>query len=351
VPTAPHGCAVNPELRALFDAGPGFLNTATVGIPPAASVDAMAAAMDDWRRGRLRPTEFDSLVDRGRAAWARLIGVEVSTVAAGLAVSPFTGIVAASLRPGARVLTADGDFTSVLFPMLAQAGRGIVVESVPLESLADVREPVDLIAVSLVQSADGRVVDLDRLLAAKAATGARLLIDVTQASGWLATNCSEVDFVVCAAYKWLLCPRGVAFFAARPERWDQLRPDAAGWYAGDDPWTSIYGAPLRLAPDARRFNLSPAWVCWSAAAPTLELLAGLDPQELQSHDVALADLFLRELGRPSQGSAIVTVDSPDAAERLADAGIHTAVRAGRVRASFHLYNTEDDALAAAAALR
>jgi selenocysteine lyase/cysteine desulfurase len=342
---------VNGEVRALFDAGAGFLNTATVGIPPTASVEAMAASIDDWRRGDLRPTDFDALVDRGRAAWSRMVGVDVSTVAAGLAVSHFVGLVAGSLPAGARVLTADGDFTSVLFPMLAQTDRGVTVSSVALESLPDAREPVDLIAVSLVQSADGRVTDLDRLRAAREATGAKLLIDVTQACGWLPLDCADVDFVVCAAYKWLLCPRGIAFLAARPEHWASLRPDAAGWYAGDDPWKSIYGAPLRLAADARRFNLSPAWLCWSAAAPTLELLDGLDRQDLHAHDVGLADLFLSELGKPSQGSAIVTVDVPDAADRLAAAGISTAVRAGRVRASFHLYNTPDDAHAAARALR
>jgi selenocysteine lyase/cysteine desulfurase len=342
---------VNRELRALFDAGPGFLNTATVGIPPAEAVEAMAATMDVWRHGEMRPTDFDSLVDRGRAAWARMVGVDVSTVAAGLAASHFVGLVAASLPEGARVLTADGDFTSVLFPMLAQADRGVIVESVPLESLADAGGPADLIAVSLVQSADGRVTGLGQLRAARERTGAKLLIDVTQACGWLPLECADVDFVVCAAYKWLLCPRGVAFFSARADHWDALRPDDAGWYAGDDPWASIYGAPLRLAPDARRFNLSPAWLCWSAAAPTLELLAGLDMGELHAYDVGLADLFLAELGRPSQGSAIVTVDSPDAATRLAAAGIKTAVRAGRVRASFHLYNTAADAHAAAKALR
>ena len=35
----------------------------------------------------------------------------------------------------------------------------------------------------------------------------------------------------------------------------------SGWYAGDDPWQSIYGPPLRLAMDARRFNVSPPRWC------------------------------------------------------------------------------------------
>ena len=45
-----------------------------------------------------------------------------------------------------------------------------------------------------------------------------------------------------------------------------------------------------------------------------------------------------------------TVEVPGAAERLAAAGVRTAVRAGRVRASFHVYNTDADVDAAVAAL-
>jgi selenocysteine lyase/cysteine desulfurase len=36
------------------------------------------------------------------------------------------------------------------------------------------------------------------------------------------------------------------------------------------------------------------------------------------------------------------VDVPDAEARLAKAGVRAAVRAGRVRASFHVYTTEAD---------
>jgi selenocysteine lyase/cysteine desulfurase len=38
----------------------------------------------------------------------------------------------------------------------------------------------------------------------------------------------------------------------------------------------------------------------------------------------------------------VTVDRPDAQERLDRAGVRAAVRAGRVRASFHAYSTDAD---------
>jgi len=67
--------------------------------------------------------------------------------------------------------------------------------------------------------------------------------------------------------------------------------------------------------------------------------------------MSLANSFLTGLGEPPGDSAIVTVRSDGAAERLAAAGVRTAVRAGRVRASFHLYNTEADVEQAVAALR
>jgi len=78
------------------------------------------------------------------------------------------------------------------------------------------------------------------------------------------------------------------------------------------------------------------------AAPALELLEAVGIPAVHDHNVALADRFLAGLGREPAGSAIVTVDVPDAERRLAAAGVRAAVRAGRVRASFHLYSTERD---------
>jgi selenocysteine lyase/cysteine desulfurase len=167
----------------------------------------------------------------------------------------------------------------------------------------------------------------------------------------LPVDCSRVDYAVCAAYKWLLAPRGTAFLSIRPERADAVTPHAANWYAGGDIWGSIYGTPLRLAADARRFDISPAWLCWAGAAPSIELVAGLDQAAVLAHDVGLADAFLEGMGMPSQGSAIVTVDVEGAAEALASAGVRAAVRAGRVRLSFHICNDDTDVDLALSTLR
>ena len=341
---------MTPELRAHFDQDAGYLNTATLGVPPRPAYTAVAEVVEGWRRGRLMAADFDDCVRRARRAWATLTGVAVEQVATGSTVSALVGLVAAALPNGARVVCARGEFTSVVFPFLAHADRGVTVTEVDLAELPAAAGSADLLAVSAVQSSNGRLVDLDALLSAARAAGARVLLDTTQSCGWLPLDCADVDYVVCAGYKWLLAPRGTAYLSVRPELMDGLRPIAAGWYAGDDPWSSIYGAPLRLAPDARRFDISPAWFAWAGAAESLELLAGLELTAVRRHNVSLADRFLGELGLPSQNSAIVSVDAPGAAERLAAAGVRTAVRAGRVRASFHLYNDEADVELAVAAL-
>src|SRR5207244_12362065 len=155
---------------------------------------------------------------------------------------------------------------------------GVTVKTVPLAGLVEaIRPGVDLVAVSAVQSADGRIVPggLDALAAAAARHGCLTYIDATQAVGWLAFNADAFDFVSCAAYKWLLSPRGTAFGVVRPERLGMLPPLSAGWYAGDDPWTSIYGPPLRLATDARRLDISPAWLAWAGTVPALAALPGV----------------------------------------------------------------------------
>src|SRR4029453_3660573 len=123
------------------------------------------------------------------------------------------------------------------------------------------RPGVSLGGVSAGQSADGPLVPggLDALASAAAAHGSLTYVDASQAVGWVPFDAGRFDFVSCPAYKWLRSPRGTAFGVVRPERLEMLRPLHAGWYAGADPWTSIYGPPLRLAREARRLHNPPPW--------------------------------------------------------------------------------------------
>jgi selenocysteine lyase/cysteine desulfurase len=333
-----------------FDISPGYLNTASIGIPPLFVADAVAQAVGRWRTGSDRSNAFDAAVAAARKAWASLIGVGPENVAIGASVSQLIGLVAASVPDGTRVLAVAGEFTSVIFPFAAQAHRGVTVTEVEPTELVSRVNGHDLVAVSVVQSADGAIADVDRLYEAAAASGARVLLDVTQAAGWLPLRLERADWVVGASYKWLLSPRGAAWLALRPDTLESTVPQAANWYAAGDPWSATYGLPLRLSPDARRLDLSPVWFAQGGAAAALPWLATLDLAAIHAHCVGLADSLLAKLGLPPRGSAIVALDMPGAAERLAAAGITATSRAGRARLSFHLYNTAEDVEMAADAL-
>ena len=176
-----------------FEPDGTYLNSATMGLPPRATLAALAAAQDEWRRGTAHAPGYDADVAAAREAYARLVGVRPETVAIGSQVSPLVALVAAAVPDGATVLVPEGEFTSVTFPFLAQEARGIRVREVPL---AEVAEHVDgstgLVALSAVQSSDGAVADLAAVEAAAARHGVDVLVDVTQAAGWLPLEAGSV---------------------------------------------------------------------------------------------------------------------------------------------------------------
>jgi len=339
------------EAQKLFEPEGVYLNSASYGLPPRTAWDELQTVLDQWHHGKTSWEPWGEATGRARRAFARLVGVAEEDVAEGASVSQLLGLVAASLPEGTRVLAPDDDFTSLLFPFLAQAGRGIEVRTAPLDRLADaVTRETDVVAASLVQSANGYVLDLDAVIEAAAASEALVVIDATQACGWLPVDASRVDVLACHAYKWLCSPRGTAFMTLSEGLRDRVRPDQAGWWAGPDQLGTYYGTPLRLAESARRLDISPAWFPWVGTAPAVELLAEIGAEAIHEHDVGLANRFRAGLGLEPGDSAIVSTDVPDAQEKLERAGVLAAVRAGSLRASFHLYTTEADVDAALDAL-
>jgi selenocysteine lyase/cysteine desulfurase len=330
------------KAQRLWSPRPGWLNTASYGLPPQPAWEALQAALADWQVGATSWEGWSEATDVARSSFARLIGVPAADVTVGAQVSPLIGPLAAALPDGARVVAPDIEFTSNLFPWLVQQDR-LSVTTVPTDRLLDaVAGGCDVVAFSLVQSATGEVADYPAIVAAARDAGALVVVDATQACGWLPFDGRLADVVAVGGYKWLMGPRGTAFAYLSPAVQELMPPIAAGWYAGAEVHESYYGPPLRLAANARRFDTSPAWFSWVGAAPALAVLEDIGLDAIRDHNVALANRFLTGLGRPACNSAIVTVDVPDAERKLEAAGARAAVRAGRVRASFHVYSTEAD---------
>jgi selenocysteine lyase/cysteine desulfurase len=330
----------------------GYLDTATYGLPPRRTFAALERALAGWRdREDWRRWEADG--EACRRLFARLVGGRPEDVALLPAVSAAAGVVAASLPagPGDNVVCYEQEFQSALFPWLALERRGVEVRLRPLERLAEaVDARTQLVAVSAVQSADGRTADLDALRD----TGAPLFVDVTQAAGAVPVDLDGVDFLAAAGYKWLLCPRGLAFLHVCPERLAEIEPWLAGWKSARDPYERYYGPPRDLADDARRLDVSLPWLLAAGARASLELLLEVGPPRVAEHDLALARRLAAELRLPEPASPIVRVPVADAGAALAhleSLGVRASGRAGAVRVSFHLYSTEADADLAADGLQ
>jgi selenocysteine lyase/cysteine desulfurase len=332
------------EARDQWSPSGTYVNTASYGLPPRVGWDALQAALADWQSGRTSWEHWGDSTEAARTAFARITNVAPADVAVGATVSGLVGLIAASLPAGSRVVIPEIEFTSLLFPFLVQEELGrCQVRLVPVERIAEaVDESTDVVAFSAVQMSNGEVADLETIAAAAEAHGVMAIVDATQAVPWLPLDASRFDAVVCGAYKWLLSPRGSAFMSVRPERLEEIVPLTAGWYGGEDVHASYFGPPLRLARGARRFDGSPAWFTWVGTQPALELLERIGTDAIHTHDLQLANAFRAGLGLPPSNSAIVSVEISDAQERLARAGVMAATRGGRLRTSWHVYNTDAD---------
>ena len=317
----------------------------------------MQAAADEWRHGR---TGFTAGTGRSAAARARV------RAARGRRRrrrrdrprrsrrSP--GWSAAALPDGARVLAAEGDFTSVLFPFLAQARRGVTRRARAARAARRGARAAPRPRRVQRGAERGRARRRPRRGRRGGRRARRAHVRRHDAGDRLA----PLDHGALRLHR----VRGLQV-AAQPARDRVLHaapgaarraasPHGAGWYAGEDVDASYYGAPLRLAADARRFDLSPAWHCWVGAAPALELLAERRDRGDRTRTTSRSRTgCARGSGMPPGDSAIVSVGGlpADAAARLAAAGVMAAGRGGALRLSFHLYTTEADvdrALAVAA---
>lgn len=338
------------DVRELWEPAAPYLNTATFGLPPRTAWEALQDALADWHHGRTSWEHWCDATDRSREHFATLVGGRPERVATGASVSHLVGLVAASVPEGSRLLVPEVDYSSLTWPFLVH-GERFTVRSTPIDRLADaIDAATDVVVFSTVQSSNGVVADVDAIAEAAAAHDVFTVVDATQSIGWLPLDAGRFDAVACTAYKWLMSPRGTAFLALSERAFVQVTPTAANWFAADERFGRYYDPQVRLADDARRLDLSPAWFSWVGTEPALRILAEVGVEEIHRHDVALANRFRDGLGLPPSNSAIVSADLPDAEERLARAGIRASVRGGAFRASFHLYNTDEDVDAALAAL-
>ncbi|MEU1281090.1 aminotransferase class V-fold PLP-dependent enzyme [Streptomyces sp. NPDC005805] len=338
---------LHPSAAGEFAPASTYLNTSLCGLLPHRSVRAITRLAQELAEGRTGGSGDWDAVEDSRASFARLTGVDAARVAVGGSVSVHVGLIAASMPPGAEILFPEDEYASVITPFTVRGD--LRTRFAPLEKLADAVGPeTALVALSSVQSSDGRIADLAAVRAAAAAHGARTLLDASQSAGWLPLRAGEWDYTVTGAFKFLLCPRGVSFLTVTEDAQRELVPLHAGTFAAEHLWETTYGPITELAHSARRFDAPPSFLSYHGGRRSLALVEEMGVDALGGHALALARRFragLTELGRPAveADSAVVAVPGlGDRAGALAAAGVAVSARAGGLRAAFHLYNTAAD---------
>ena len=94
--------------RAEFTAETTYLNTASMGLPPRRSLDAVSAAVERWRTGHAAPPDYDAPLTASRTAYAALVGVDPSTVTLRGSLTP------SSCQPAGSARRSPGDLAARL---------------------------------------------------------------------------------------------------------------------------------------------------------------------------------------------------------------------------------------------
>jgi selenocysteine lyase/cysteine desulfurase len=334
----------------LFEPGEGvvYLDAATYGLPPRPTLDAIRQALSDWQHGTANWQDWDRHGDRARALFAEILGASSDSVALIPSASVGVGTAASRLSAGDEAVVADDEFRSVIYPVLVRQRDGVRVRVVAFDRLAEsLTADTRLVAFSLIQSQSGRAAALTDILAAARGTGTEVLIDATHALPFVsvADEIGAIDYLVCAAYKHLLCPRGTGFLYVAPRHLNELVPANANWRTSRDPYGVYYGPPLDLPDAAARFDVSLAWFDWIGASASLKLIRQWQlGGELDAVKGLARDLATRLGQAPPRGSVVSLplADVDRARAALAADGIRASVRAGAVRLSPHVYNTASD---------
>jgi selenocysteine lyase/cysteine desulfurase len=292
--------------------------------------------------------------DRIAAAW----GVERGDIGFTAHVAEGVSMIVESLdwRDGDNAVTDPDEYPSLVAPLALQRQPRVALRHARAGDPAALAAAVDartrLIAVSHVSYLTGERYDLTALRAIADRVGALLVVDHTQAAGYLPIDPRLADFAFAATYKWQLGMTGTAIAHWNRARQPGWAPSTAGWHSIASMARPDYGAGLALVPDAMRFARgNPAHAALYVLDSALDYLGGFAPGAVQAHVQALTTALLARLeaagiasttpADPRRHGASVCIATPQAAaltRALHRRGIWAWNGRGRIRFSFHGYN-------------
>jgi selenocysteine lyase/cysteine desulfurase len=308
-------------------------------------------------------------VEQVRASAARLIGADLREIAFIKNTSEGICFVAEGFpwKPGDNVVTAQEEYPANLYPWMNLGGRGVEVRRVPSRERRlvsqDIFQAVDartrLISLSYVEYASGFRNDLEALGSFCRKRGIYFFVDAIQGLGVfpLDVSRSPIDFLAADGHKWLLGPEGAGIFFIRKDLVELLHPISVGWKSVVNA-ADFAQTEFRLRPHAGRWESGTLNVGGiSALGASIDLLLEYGIEKIATGVLALTDQLCERLARSGievassrlehDRSGIVSIGCPPQAmpacmRACREEGIIINQRAGRLRASPHFYNSQED---------
>ena len=365
------------DYRAQFDIPRDicYLNAAYMTPQPrrvaAAAVRGTTQRAQPWN---ITPPDFFEEVEALRATFARQVNCSPDNIA--IVPSAGYGVSCAAnnlpLREGGVILAMHDQFPSNYYAWRRQAlasgtefhvarpDAGQSWADVLIEAIDQLGDRIEIATLEGHHWASAGFVDLETVIPALRAVGARVVLDLTQTIGAYPIDISRLapDFMVAAGYKWQFCPYGVSFLYVDEDYFDGVPIE--------EPWMSRDGAEdfSRLAdftdlyqPGARRFDMggksSFSNITCALVALTLLEEWGIDTicETLAASNSRIAEILAShgfETPAPEaraphfQGARIHTIDPRKLAARLVENGVYASVRGEHLRVAPHLYTDEED---------
>lgn len=218
------------------------------------------------------PVGFFTQTEETRSIAGDLLGVSAESLA--FVPSASYGIATAArnitVNKGEVILLLEGQFPSNVYEwqdIAAKTGAEIVTVKEPidhdwtsaiLECLQTVGERLALAALPNVHWSNGALIDLEKIAPLVRASGAALVLDITQSLGAMKTDLSLIDpdFAVSACYKWLFGPysTGLLYVAPRHNDGQALEQN---WIAraGSEDFARLVNYRDEYQSGARRFDM------------------------------------------------------------------------------------------------
>ena len=351
-----------------------FYNHAGVAPIPRCGADALRKFAQEAEEQTYLDTRWYKDVESLRDSTAKLINASRDEIAFVKNTSEGIATVANGIewRPGDRIVTTAVEYPANMYPWMDIAARFGVelvtiaeqvdadgVHRVPLAELLEAagHPRTRLVTLSHVEFASGQRWDLAVIGRFCRERGKLLCVDGIQTLGVIPVDvvAMNIDYLAADGHKWLLGPEGAGVMYCRRELLPQTRPLMIGWmnvvHAED---YSNYDFTLKSTAakfEAGSWNL-PGFLGLKAS---VDLLASLGVEAISARLKLLTDRLIAGLTkvgyivaspRGEEWSGIVSFSTTSGNhDRIVrtlrkEHHIEIALRGGRLRASPHFYNTE-----------